>query len=183
MLKLRPKVIEYQEAFDRFVSYRKEVNNALEKGNIQDIFDKLFKRAKEDNDAVAMDVLAYYYKSGITNFLKENYKKYYYWELLASSKGNNFAIEKLQFIFNNTYEDIFENEHFDDIVYKNDLTEDNAIHFIGKQIAKVMVRRYKLYAEMLATSPNEYEPFKNEFLIEFKKDLHDALPEILEKLN
>ena len=182
MLKLRPKVIEYQEAFDKFVAYRKDINKALEEGNIKKVFDDLTEKAN-DNDAVAMDVLAYYYKSGITNFIKEDYKKYYYWELLACSKGNNFAIEKLQFIFNNTYEDIYEDENFDDIVYKNDLTEDNVIYFIGKQIAKVMVRKYKLYSELLVNSPNEFNPFKNEYLIEFKKDLHDALPEILKKLN
>ena len=79
MLKLRPKVIEYQEAFDRFVAYRKDINKALEEGNIKKVFDDLTEKAN-DNDAVAMDVLAYYYKSGITNFIKEDYKKYYYWD-------------------------------------------------------------------------------------------------------
>ena len=181
MIKLRPKIIEYQEAFDKFVECRKEVNEALEKGNISEVFDKLVKKANE-NDAITMDVLAYYYKSGIANFLKEDYQRFYFWELLACSKGNNFAIEKMQFIFNNTYEEIFDDENFDEIIYKNDITEENVIYVLGKEIAKVMVRKYKIYAEMLSTKQENGNPFSNEMLLQFKKDLENALPDIIEKL-
>ena len=181
MIKLRPKVIEYQEAFDRFVEERKIINNSLEKGNVQQAFENL-KRKAIQNDAVAMDVIAYYYKSGITNFLKEDYQRFYFWELLACSKGNNFAIEKMQFIFNNTYEEIFDDENFDEIIYKNDITEENVIYVLGKEIAKVMVRKYKIYAEMLSTKQENGNPFSNEMLLQFKKDLENALPDIIEKL-
>lgn len=181
MIKLRPKVIQYQEAFDKFLECRKEVNKALEDGNIKEVFDDLIKKAN-GNDAVAMDVLAYYYKSGITNFLKEDYQKFYYWELLACSKGNNFAIDKMQFLFNNTYDEILEDESFNEIAYKNDLTEENVFYVLGKEIAKVMVRKYKLYSELLSSQENQFNPFKNEYLIQFRKDLDDALPDIIEKL-
>ena len=71
---LRPKVIEYQEAFDKFVAGRKEINTAIEQGKIGDVFGQLLEKA-EKHDAVAMDIIAYYYKSGIVNYLKENYIK------------------------------------------------------------------------------------------------------------
>lgn len=178
---LRPKVIEYQEAFDRFVEERKIINNSLEKGNVQQAFENLKSKAMQ-NDAVAMDVIAYYYKSGITNFLKEDYKKYLYWELLACSKGNNFAIDKMQFLFNNAYDTILDDEDFDRIAYLNDLKEDTFLYFLGKEIAKTMVKKYKINAENLLETKDEYNPFKNELLIEFKKDLDSEIPIVIEKL-
>ena len=88
----------------------------------------------------------------------------------------------MQFIFNNTYEEIFDDENFDEIIYKNDITEENVIYVLGKEIAKVMVRKYKIYAEMLSTKQENGNPFSNEMLLQFKKDLENALPDIIEKL-
>lgn len=178
---LRPKVIEYQEAFDRFVVERKKVNSAIEKGSVAEAFSELIDKSVH-NDAVAMDVLAYYYKSGITNFLPENYKKYLYYELLACAKGNNFAIDKMQFLFTNTYDRILDDDDLEVIAYLNDLTEENYAFVLGKEIAKFMVKKYQINAEDLAQEPNEAVPFKNEFLIEFRKDLDDSTEEIIEKL-
>ncbi len=178
---LRPKVIAYQEAFDRFVAERKTINTAIDKGTVASAFNQLIDKSMHQ-DAVAMDVLAYYYKSGITNFLPENYTKYLHYELLACAKGNNFAIDKMQFLFTNVYNQILDSEDLDVIVYLNDVTEDNFAFIFGKEIAKVMVKKYSINAEDLANQPNEKVPFKNEMLIEFKKDLQDATPEIIEKL-
>lgn len=178
---LRPKVIEYQEAFDKFVAGRKEINTAIEQGKIGDVFEQLLEKA-EKHDAVAMDIIAYYYKSGIVNYLKENYIKYLYWETLACAKGNNFAIEKMQFIYNNAYEEILDNEDFEVIAYLNGLTEENFIYFLGKEISKTLVKKLEINVENLSKMPEEFKPFRNEYLLEFKKVLNDALPEIIEKL-
>lgn len=180
--RFRPHYIEYQEAFDRFVEYRKKVNNSLEKGTIDQTFAELFALAAK-NEGVSMDVLAYYYKSGITNYLKEDYKKYLYWELLACAKGNCFAIDKMQFLFNSTYDAIVEDERFDDIAYKNDLTEENYTNILGKAIAKVMVKKYNLNSIDLGQSENVSRPFRNEYLVEFQKDMEDAFEDIIAKLN
>lgn len=180
--RFRPHYIEYQEAFDHFVEERKEINKALENGTIGQAFQNLLSKAAK-NDAVAMDVLAYYYKSGITNFLKEDYKKYLYWQLLACAKGNCFAIDKMQFLFNASYDAIVEDERFDEIAYKNDLTDENYMSVIGKAIAKVMVKKYQINAEDLANSQNESHPFQNEYLAEFRKDLDSSFEDIIEKLN
>ena len=152
---LRPKVIEYQEAFDRFVAERKIVNKAIENGTIADVFSQLIEKSIH-NDAVAMDVLAYYYKSGITNFLPENYKKYLHYELLACAKGNNFAIDKMQFLFTNTYDRILEDDDLEVIAYLNDLTEENYTFVLGKEIAKTMVKKYQINAEDLSKQPNVF---------------------------
>ncbi len=180
--RFRPHYIEYQEAFNRFVEHRKEINKALEKGMIEQAFQELCDQAVK-NDAVAMDVLAYYYKSGITNFLKEDYKKYLYWQLLACAKGNCFAIDKMQFLFNTSYDAIVEDERFDEIAYKNDLTEENYLNVLGKAIAKVMVKKYQINAEDLVNSKNESRPFRNEYLAEFRKDLDASFEDIIEKLS
>lgn len=180
--RFRPHFVEYQEAFDRFVEGRKEINKALENGTIDSAFQNLLDGAAK-NDAVAMDILAYYYKTGIINFLKEDYKKYLYWELLACSKGNCFAIEKMQFLFNNSYDAIVDHEEFDNITYKNDITEENYLYILGKAIAKVLVKKYQINAEDLANDKNESRPFQNEYLNEFRKDLEASFDEIIEKLS
>lgn len=114
--------------------------------------------------------------------MPENYKKYLYYELLACAKGNNFAIDKMQFLFTNTYDRILDDDDLEVIAYLNDLTEENYAFVLGKEIAKFMVKKYQINAEDLAKEPNEAVPFKNEFLIEFRKDLDDSTEEIIEKL-
>src|SRR5699024_2717212 len=101
-------------------------------------------------DAVAQDVLAYFYKDGIEYNLREDYRKYLFWEFLAGANGNEFAIEKLQFFFSYAYDTIVDNEDFGYIKYLNDIDEFNYIGIIGQYICDELVSAFNIDEKSLA---------------------------------
>ena len=118
-------IMPRQEAYDKFIDLRAKVHKSLE-GRGANSFVRVFQGIKNDakaGDAVAQDVLAYFYKDGIEYNLREDYRKYLFWEFLAGANGNEFAIEKLQFFFSYAYDTIVDNEDFGYIKYVNNIDE------------------------------------------------------------
>ena len=97
-LRSRP-FVSYSEAFDEFTNLRKQLNNLVEndKEKFYELFNEVKVAAAQEN-TVAMDILAYYYKMGVEDLVPENYPRYINWQLLSAARGNEFAIEKLQFL-------------------------------------------------------------------------------------
>lgn len=163
-IRKRPPFVEYQVAFDTFTTYRKELYDCAEK--MPKSFSSMFQAVKfmaANEDPIAMDVVAYFYKSGMPDLLDEDYMKYIRWEVAAASRGNEFAIEKLQFLIGYACTNIMDSEDYETIAYKNDITDYNALYVIGKNLCKVLARDYlSAFPLDLATEEDESKPYTKE---------------------
>lgn len=176
--------VEYQDAFDQFTVMRKEVLDCVEKTpeKFFDVFDELKFKALYGN-CVAMDVLAYFYKTGIPKHLPENYNRYIAWQFLAAGRGNKFAIDKLMFLIGAACDTISEHEEFGEMVYKNDITEENVMHVLGKALCKILVRDFLLAFPIdLVKLDDLYEPYSQEAFINLRKMIDAAIPPTCEFL-
>jgi hypothetical protein len=182
MAQSRPVFVPYQDALEGFTNIRKEMNGYVADGEIdkaKEMF-SLLKVYAANEHAVSMDVLAYYYKSGIEKVVPENYNRYLEWELLAAARGNEFAIEKLQFIIGFACEQIMESDDYREIAYKNDINEENALYILGKNICKVIVKKHlHLFPSDLATASDIEEKYSQEDNISFRKLIEKALPDVI----
>lgn len=169
---------DYKEALDDFAKIRKEMNDLINKGDLEgakQTFQAL-KYYAAGGETVAMDLLAYYYKSGINGVVKENYSRYIEWEVLAAARGNELAIEKLQFLIGYACDEIMEDEEYDLIEYKNDIDESNALYVIGKNLCKIIAReKMKVYPGYLIEKEDEFEPYKKETFINFRKMIDESV--------
>ncbi len=174
--------MEYDEALEQFTQIRKEVNDCIEKEPQR--FASLWAELKERalyGSLPAMDALAYYYKTGIPKLLPENYQRYLAWEIVSAGRGNKLAIEKLQFLIGYAIDAVSDHEEFEDMMFKNDITEENAVHVIGKALCKVLVRDFlKAYPIDLVKLPDDFQPYTQEAFINLRKMIDDAVPKTCE---
>lgn len=175
---------EYQEAFDKFTELRREVNDCIY--NSPEKFDELFTNIKRQalyGSVIAMDILAYYYKKGIPEILPENYNRYLVWEILAAARGNIFAIEKIKFMLDDPCLEISEHERFDDIIYKNDITEENVMHVLGKAVCKIVVKDFlKAFPIDLIQLEDDFDPYTQDSLIKIREIFKEAVPKTIDYL-
>lgn len=179
----RPEYIDYQIALDGFTKIRAELNDYIE--NDPEKFTQRFKEIKNnafEGDTIAMDALAYYYKSGVPNLLPENYERYLKWELIAAARGNEFAIEKLQFMLNYAYNAIMDCDDYDTIVYKNDIEDYNTMYVLGKAICKILVRELEYFPIDIVKEPDDYKPYTQEAFILFRKKVDEIIPKTIDFL-
>lgn len=176
------KFINYQDALDSFTKIRKEMNGYIENEEYDKATEmfKLLKVYAANEESVAMDVLAYYYKTGIKNVVPENYTKYIQWEIVAAARGNEFAIEKIQFLIGYACDLIMDNENYEVIEYKNDIDEYNALYVIGKNLTKVIARNMKLFPVDLAQEEDIKKPYTQEDFVNLRKIIDDAIPKTIE---
>lgn len=178
----REAYVEYHQALEGFAKIRKEMNDYVEQGNLtlaKELFDGL-KYYAAGEESIAMDLLAYYYKSGIKGVVPENYSRYIQWEVLAASRGNELAIEKLQFLIGFACDAIMDDPEYDLIEYKNDIDDGNALYVIGKNLCKVMVRDFmKAYPVDLAQAEDIESLYTKEEFINFRKMIDDAVPKTI----
>lgn len=173
--------VPYQEALDQFTQMRREVNDCVE--NRPQEFADLFAGIKEKalyGSPVAMDVLAYFYKSGIPKHLPENYNRYLAWEIVAGARGNELAIDKLQFLIGYACDAISDHAQFDDIIWKNDITEENAVHVLGKAVCKILVKDFlKAYPIDLVKEEDVFEPYNQEAYVAIRNMIDEAIPKTI----
>lgn len=181
-LRRRP-FVPYKEAFEEFTRLRKELNELAEddKEKFVELFNEVKIAAAREN-TVAMDLLAYYYKAGVEDVVDENYIRFIQWELLSAARGNEFAIEKLQFLIGYACDTIIENENYQTIAYKNDIDDSNLLYVLGKAIAKIYVKEYKVFPVDLFELEDEYLPFKQEYFNNVRKKIDDIIPKTIEFL-
>ncbi len=179
----REPFIYYDDALEGFAEARKTMNEIIEKKpeTFKEEFDYV-KYLGASEDPVAMDLLAYYYKTGISGLLKENYKMYIFWELLSASRGNEFAIEKLQFLIGYAVDKIMACEDYQKIVYKNDIDDSNGLYVIGKALCKIIVKQIECFPVDLAQKEDEYLPYKQEYFINLRTNIDEAIPETIKFL-
>ena len=175
--------VPYKEAFEEFTSLRKKLNDLAEedKEKFQELFNDVKIAASREN-TVAMDLLAYYYKTGVEGLVEENYSRFIQWELLAAARGNEFAIEKLQFLIGYACDIIIEDESYQTIEYKNDIDDENLLYVLGKAIAKIYVREYKVFPVDVYELKDEFNPYKQEYFINLRKKIDDIIPKTIEFL-
>ena len=174
----------YDEAFDGFTEIRKEMNNYAERSpeEFLEKFEQLKDKALHE-DVIAMDVLAYYYKTGVPNILPENYMRYVYWEFIAAARGNTFAIEKLQFLIGQACDAIYENDDYKTIAYKNDIDEYNILYVLGKNICKILVKDFfKAFPVDLVKLKDDFKPYRREDFFVLKQQIDEAIPKTIDFL-
>ncbi len=178
----REPFVEYHEALDGFAKIRKEMNdliNAEKLTDAKELFDTL-KFYAAGQESVAMDLLAYYYKSGVKGVVPENYSRYIQWEVLAAARGNELAIEKLQFLIGYACDAIMDDEQYDLIEYKNDIDDVNVLYVLGKNLCKVLARDYlKINPLDLAQQEDELKPYTKEDFIVLRKMIDEAIPQTI----
>ncbi|MBO5394646.1 MAG: hypothetical protein J6A28_01925 [Clostridia bacterium] len=171
----------YSDAFDGFTELRKELNGYLESDPEEFLikFEELKQKAFY-SDVIAMDVLAYYYKSGAGDVLPENYMRYINWEFLAAARGNTFAIEKLQFLIGQACDQIIDSEHYSTIEYKNDIDDYNMLYVLGKNLCKIIVKELKAFPIDLIELEDDYKPYTKEDFINLRKIIDAAVPKTID---
>lgn len=177
----RPAYLDYEEALKGFTDLRRTLNDYIE--NNPDKFLEKFAETKKkagEGDLVAMDILAYYYKTGVPDLLPENYEKYLKWELVAAARGNELAIEKLQFLLGYAYSEIMECDDYETIEYKNDIDDYNVIYVIGKNICKMLVREMSVFPTDMAAEKDVYKPYTQEQFVLFRKTIDNVIPKTID---
>lgn len=177
----RQPFIEYQVALEGFTNERKKLNEYISKNPKMFIqrFEELKKNALE-GDIIAMDVLAYYYKFGVKNLLPENYMRYISWELISSARGNQLAIEKLQFLIGYACDEIIACDDFETIKYKNDITQNNLLYVLGKAVSKILVKDFlKAYPIDLVELEDNYAPFKQDVYVTLRRYIDESVPKTI----
>ena len=172
----------YEEAFDGFTEERKNLNYLAE-NDIEGFitrFDEVKQKALQ-GDCIAMDILAYYYKTGVRGALKENYMRYISWEFLAAARGNTLAIEKLQFVIGSACDQITQHDEYDVIEYKNDIDMYNELYVLGKNFCKIVVRDFlKAFPVDLVALPDDAAPYKKEDSIILQKYIDEAIAKTID---
>ena len=74
--------IDRDKAYQGFVKYRRQIMDASEKGKFDEAFTDIGTRALE-GDAIAQDVMAYFYNKGLPKYLKPHYSLYLSWQILS----------------------------------------------------------------------------------------------------
>lgn len=177
-------IMPRQEAYDKFIELRAKVHRSLDVRGAGS-FARLFQEIKDDakkGDAVAQDVLSYFYKDGIDYYLREDYRKYLFWGFLAGANGNEFAIEKLQFLFSYAFDTIVDNEDFGYIKYLNDIDEYNYIGIIGQYICDELVSAFEIDEKKLADEEDKGYPFSPALFIEVRKKIDEITPKVIERM-
>ena len=180
------KLLKRDEAFKGFIDARSKVNTSLDYFKGEKSFPVLFSKFKtsaSDGDAIAQDVLAYYYKNGVEYFLNEDFSKYLKWEILAGANGNSFAIEKLQFLFGYAYDVIVDHESFPQIKYYNDIDEFNYIYIIGQVICQKLVKFMSLDEKSLALEKDEGDEYRPEVFRDFRKAIDACLDDVISTMS
>ncbi len=174
----RKPYIEYDDALAGFTAARKELND-LKNSDAEEFLSKFeeYKEKARSEDPIAMDVLAYYYKSGVPGILPENYMRYVSWELISAARGNQLAIEKLQFLIGYASDEIIECQDYETIKYKNDIDDYNTLYVLGKALAKILVREFlKAYPVDLAVMKDDFQPFEQKYFVTLRRQIDEAIP-------
>lgn len=149
------KFIEKDKAYDGFVKYRNKIISASERGNFEDAFTDIGTKALEGN-AIAQDVMAYFYNKGLPGFLKPNYELYLSWQILASANGNCFAIEKTEFLIKFALDTIFDSDAvLKKAILRENIDKHNALYVISNLICESMVDTLKIDAKDLINVQGE----------------------------
>ena len=175
--------IPRDEAYQGFLKYRKQVVEAADRGDFDGGFADVCAKAI-DGDAVAQDVVAYFYNKGFDDF-QPNFENYMSWEILAGANGNEFALEKLQFFLDvalNTI--VYDEDILKEAFKKGNIVRSKAIQMISNLICEGMVDELHLDTndkKLIAMNKeaSTYTPAKNRV---FVKAMEDCIERVIDYL-
>lgn len=172
------KFINKDKGYDGFIKYRRMVIDASEKGKFDEVFTDIGTKALE-GDAIAQDVMAYFYNKGLPGFLKPNYELYLSWQILSSANGNCFAMEKTEFIIKFALDSIFDSDAvLKQAILRGNINKDNAIYVITNLICESMVDILKINAKALVLQQGEMK-FSQEVNRRFVLAMERSVPVVV----
>ncbi len=178
--------ITKKDAFEGFTRLRRVLNDCLENPrqyakSFMDMITDVGTLAMDGN-AIAQDVMSYYYKDGVKKYIPENYDLYMQWAILAAANGNEFTIEKLQFFLNYAFDEIVNSAKLPQILAKNGIDETNYIYVLGNLLCEGIVDEMQITAKKLVEMQGQASKYSPEKLREYKRALDKALPKVLDFL-
>lgn len=172
------KFINKDKGYDGFIKYRRMVIDASEKGKFDEVFTDIGTKALE-GDAIAQDVMAYFYNKGLPNFLKPNYQLYLSWQILSSANGNCFAMEKTEFIIKFALDSIFDSDAvLKQAILRGNIDKDNALYVVTNLICESMVDILKINAKGLVLQQGEMK-FSQEVNRRFVLAMERSVPVVV----
>lgn len=172
------KFINKDKGYDGFIKYRRMVIDASERGKFDEVFTDIGTKALE-GDAIAQDVMAYFYNKGLPNFLKPNYELYLSWQILSSANGNCFAMEKTEFIIKFALDSIFDSDAvLKQAILRGNINKDNAIYVITNLICESMADILKINAKALVLQQGEMK-FSQEVNRRFVLAMERSVPVVV----
>lgn len=172
------KFINKDKGYDGFIKYRRMVIDASEKGKFDEVFTDIGTKALE-GDAIAQDVMAYFYNKGLPNFLKPNYELYLSWQILSSANGNCFAMEKTEFIIKFALDSIFDSDAvLKQAILRGNIDKDNALYVVTNLICESMVDILKINAKGLVLQQGEMK-FSQEVNRRFVLAMERSVPVVV----
>ena len=166
-------------AFAKFVKYRREVLDSIDKGNFDDAFTDLCTKAMTGN-AVAQDCVAYFFNVGVPELLHPNYDYYMSWELLAGANGNEFALEKLQFFLNLALDEIIDDEEvLTQAMIRKNITKENAIMMISNVLCEGVVDELQLDPKNLINIENKTVAYSPQLARKFSNALEECFENVV----
>ena len=178
--------ITKKDAFEGFTRLRRVLNDCLENPrqyakSFMDMITDVGTLAMDGN-AIAQDVMSYYYKDGVKKYIPQNYDLYLQWAILAAANGNEFTIEKLQFFLNYAFDEIVNSAKLPQILAKNGIDETNYIYVLGNLLCEGIVDEMQITAKKLVEMQGQTSKYSPEKLREYKRALDKALPKVLDFL-
>lgn len=172
------KFINKDKGYDGFIKYRRMVIDASERGKFDEVFTDIGTKALE-GDAIAQDVMAYFYNKGLPNFLKPNYELYLSWQILSSANGNCFAMEKTEFIIKFALDSIFDSDAvLKQAILRGNIDKDNALYVVTNLICESMVDILKINAKGLVLQQGEMK-FSQEVNRRFVLAMERSVPVVV----
>ena len=154
------------------------VIDASEKGKFDEVFTDIGTKALE-GDAIAQDVMAYFYNKGLPGFLKPNYELYLSWQILSSANGNCFAMEKTEFIIKFALDSIFDSDAvLKQAILRGNIDKDNALYVVTNLICESMVDILKINAKDLVLQQGEMK-FSQEVNRRFVLAMERSVPVVV----
>lgn len=173
--------IPRDDAYQGFVKYRRKIVDAADKGEFEDAFFDVCAKAI-DGDAVAQDVVAYFYKNGFDDF-QPNFENYMSWEILAGANGNEFALEKLQFFLDvalNTI--VYDEEVLKQAFINGNLVKEKTMEMLSNLICEGMVDELQLNPRKLIDMKKEPSPYTAAKNRVFVSAMENCLPNVIDYL-
>ena len=172
------KFINKDKGYDGFIKYRRMVIDASEKGKFDEVFTDIGTKALE-GDAIAQDVMAYFYNKGLPGFLKPNYELYLSWQILSSANGNCFAMEKTEFIIKFALDSIFDSDAvLKQAILRGNIDKDNALYVVTNLICESIVDILKINAKDLVLQQGEMK-FSQEVNRRFVLAMERSVPVVV----
>lgn len=173
--------IDKELSYNGFVKYRRKIIDASEKGKFEETFTDIGTKALE-GDAIAQDVMAYFYNKGLPNFLKPNYELYLSWQILASANGNIFAIEKTEFLIKYALDVIFDSDAvLRQAILRGNIDKDNALYVVSNLICESIVDTLHIDAKKLIEIQGEMK-YSQEINRKFVLAMESSIPVVVNYL-